>query len=117
MIIKSEHFDFRVQASREQQRVLGEVGLSSDASEEIAAAAGLPLIGKAPDFCFYCGERLTIPAVMWQGRHPTRRDAPSELWLHPTCAEKFVSGLNRDIDELHSEEPLEGTRDDVGGSV
>jgi hypothetical protein len=41
-------------------------------------AAVDPVFLRVPDKCFLCGEKLTLPAVMWNG-------CDSQLWLHAKC--------------------------------
>jgi hypothetical protein len=101
MIVRPEHFKFRVEAQREQGRELGDLGISAELTESlIPAETADPFFTSAPDYCFFCGEKLTVPAVMWHGRHPTNRNAQAEVWLHPSCAERLVSGLRQDVEEL-----------------
>jgi hypothetical protein len=101
MIVRPKHFKFRIEAQHEHERILDEIGMPPEFKEALIPEDSFaPFFVTAPDYCFYCGEKLTIPAVMWNGRHPTDKDALAEVWLHPSCAEHFVTGLRRDIAEL-----------------
>jgi hypothetical protein len=42
-----------------------------------------------PSRCFKCGERLTVPCVMWNG-------IPDKIWLHSDCAEHLGERLIHD---------------------
>ena len=101
MIVRPEHFKFRDETQREQERILGELGMPPELKESLVPPeTSDPLFVTAPEYCFFCGEKLTIPAVMWHGRHSTDNNAPAEVWLHPTCAERLVAGLRRDVEKL-----------------
>jgi hypothetical protein len=54
--------------------------------------------GEHPSVCFLCGEKLTVPCVMWVGPVDIKSTA-GELWLHRECArefgEKLVEEYNR----------------------
>jgi len=100
MIVRSEDFEF----DREKSRKLADLGRDETLSREqrgLIRAAGedQPFITEPASHCFYCGNKLTIPAIMWAGRSGGGKEA-SEIWLHPNCAEKLVAGLVRDVDEL-----------------
>lgn len=49
------------------------------------------------EFCFFCGEKLTLPMVMWHGRNH-RDDA--DIWLHPNCVRPFCNRLMRDFNQF-----------------
>jgi len=46
------------------------------------------------EFCFFCGEKLTLPMVMWHGSNH------SEIWLHPNCVRPFCNRMMRDFNQL-----------------
>jgi hypothetical protein len=102
MIIRPEHFQFRIEAQHQQEQVLEELGMS-DLRESLAPEESFqPFVTSSPCYCFVCNEKLTIPAIMWKGFAP-QEGAGDELWLHPACTGQLVSGLKRDVDELNEE--------------
>lgn len=44
--------------------------------------------------CFFCGEALADPAVVWQGC------ADEALWLHAECVASLFIRLARDVHEI-----------------
>lgn len=46
-----------------------------------------------PDHCFYCGETLSLPCIMWQADF-------DQAYFHPECAKRFAEGLLNDVAEL-----------------
>ena len=48
------------------------------------------LDGSGSPGCFFCGEPLTFPLVMWAG-------AEDKIFLHPLCAEDLHFRMARDI--------------------
>lgn len=54
---------------------------------------GVPFFESAPSECFCCGEKLTIPCVMWHGA------TGQDIWLHPPCALNLAMGLVNDVEE------------------
>lgn len=99
MIVRPEHFD----STRDNEATaLAKDPAFSSAEKSLLRELGReePFFTEPPTFCFYCGEKLTIPAIMWHGRHPTIVNETSEIWLHPKCAEAFCARLARDLNEF-----------------
>ncbi len=46
--------------------------------------------------CFFCGEFLVDPAVMWSGYH----DGSGNIYLHPDCVVEWMPRVMRDALEL-----------------
>lgn len=78
-------------------------------SEEIAEVEGIMGKGFVDPFqisdaydlhddCFYCGKRITIPCVFWQGDYHKGR--PSTACLHAECVEGFCKAIIRDAKEI-----------------
>ena len=100
MIVRSKHFEFDLERSRETEHLAADETLSKDQRERVRAAGDdQPFLADAASHCFYCGEKLTIPAIMWNGRSGGGKDA-AEVWLHPKCAAALATGLSRDAEEL-----------------
>lgn len=49
--------------------------------------------------CFFCGEAVQNPAVMWHGLDGN--DHITNIYLHPHCIIDWYRGLMRDYCELH----------------
>jgi len=100
MIVRSEHFGFDRDKARDIKRLAHDQTLCQE-QRDLIAQGGLdqPFFTEPASHCFYCGEKLTIPAVMWNGRNTSGKDA-AEVWLHPKCAEAFCAHLARDLGEL-----------------
>ncbi len=100
MIVRPEHFEFDRDKSRELTELARDRKLSGEQRDLVNDATNdQPFFSEAASHCFYCGEKLTIPAVMWNGRDGGSADA-AEIWLHPKCAEQLCARLNRDVNEL-----------------
>jgi hypothetical protein len=50
--------------------------------------------------CFHCGEKLSLPCVMWNGSHPVVKNEWFQIWLHPECVEDLFRRLLRDAQEI-----------------
>jgi len=70
MIIRSKHFQYPIKKQHKQEKILKELGLT-DAFE----LSHDPFITSSPCHCFVCEEKLTIPAIMWNGFEPWNRAA------------------------------------------
>ncbi len=100
MIVRPEHFEFDRSKAREIEQIANEPALSESDRDLIRGAGEVrPFLTETASHCFYCGEKLTIPAIMWNGRTRDGKDA-AEIWLHPKCAEAFCARLARDLNEL-----------------
>lgn len=103
MLIQPKHLEWNFKKRDDLQLSLAESVRKGELSEEDAkaildAADYGPFIETVADRCFFCGEQLHIPAVMWHGHHGT--DANSqEIWLHPNCVESLAQRLMRDANE------------------
>ena len=87
MIVRPEHFAF----DRDKQRQLDELAHRRNAkpgTERVSQrelGTDQPFFTEVHSFCFYCGEKLTVPAVVWHGndgKHPgdsARNLASSEM--------------------------------------
>ncbi len=105
MIVRSQHFEFDRDGSREVARLATDQTLSEEQRELInEAGADQPFFTQPSSHCFYCGEKLTIPAVMWNGRDSKGANV-AEIWLHPKCAEHFCARVSRDVNELKIGKP------------
>lgn len=100
MIVRSNDFEFDRGKSREIAALARDETLSPEQRGLIhATGKDQPFITDPASHCFYCGQKLTIPAIMWAGRSGDGKE-PSDIWLHPKCAEALASGLGRDAEEL-----------------
>jgi hypothetical protein len=50
------------------------------------------------DNCFVCGEKLTLPAIVWCGCHQDN-STPLNIGIHPNCAPQLFLGLKDDWHE------------------
>ena len=101
MIVRPEHFAF----DREKQRKLEELArddtLSQQQRESVSEVGqDQPFFTDVQSYCFYCGEKLTVPAVMWHGNDGKHSGASLEIWLHVKCAEQLSARIDRDVNEL-----------------
>lgn len=82
--------------------------LSPDAFPEATMAIVRDVDLKRPDAathfgsedadCFFCGERLGTPFVLWQGTGPLGR-----LVLHPACVLELNLRISRDVHAIQHE--------------
>lgn len=101
MIVRPEHFEFNRQRSRELKELDTDQTLTEEQKKILRElGSDRPFFTSAPSFCFFCGEKLTVPSVMWSGRSGEKDGDPVEIWLHPKCGEQFCARLGRDVTEL-----------------
>lgn len=101
MIVRSNHFQYDRDNAREIQELASDKTLSQEQRDLVAElGTDQPFFTEVQSYCFYCGERLTVPAVMWHGNDGKRSGEPAEIWLHPKCAEQLSARIQRDINEL-----------------
>ena len=81
MIVLPKHFSYRTDHVKAWEKAMDQVESEDglDMSEFRTLLSDTPFFQKCPETCFYCGNKLTIPAVMWQG------DRGDQIWLHPAC--------------------------------
>jgi hypothetical protein len=72
--------------------------LSKEDAEKICADHRFApvFMGPISQFCFFCGNKLTIPCIMWHGRSGKNTDF-QEIFMHIACAERLAAGLNSDV--------------------
>ncbi len=100
MIVRPKHFEFDREKSRELAELADDQTLSKEQRDLIPKSdMDQPFFTEPATHCFYCGEKLTIPAVAWNG-HDRRSADAVDIWLHPKCAEHLSARLSRDADEL-----------------
>lgn len=54
------------------------------------------------DKCFFCGEKLTIPALMWHGNSSDSKGFP--MCLHLDCVEDFANRIVIDVKRFRDSE-------------
>jgi len=96
MLVQPHHFDYR-RASDDAP------DLTADEKASVLASGldkpwavfgqGDSAVQEPKHDCFFCGRKLTIPAVMWEGHDDS-------IWMHPDCVEKLSHRLMRDVREL-----------------
>jgi hypothetical protein len=101
MIVRPEHFAF----DREKLQHLLQLGIDETLTQdqkELVSELGTdePFFTEVQSFCFYCCERLTVPAVAWHGSGGKQPGDTIEIWLHPKCAEQLSARIQRDVNEL-----------------
>jgi hypothetical protein len=100
MIVRADHFEFNRQRMRDIQELATDQTLTDDQKELVRElGTDRPFFTDAPSFCFFCGEKLTIPAVMWCGLSGDKFGDPMQIWLHPKCAEQLCARIQRDVNE------------------
>lgn len=101
MIVRPEQFAFDREKRRETDRLATDETLSNEQRDLVSGLADdQPFFSEVQSYCFYCGEKLTIPAVMWHGNDGKNSGDPVEIWLHPKCAENLSARITRDTSEL-----------------
>jgi hypothetical protein len=103
MIVRPNHFRFDRQKQRQLDELAVDETLTSD-QQELIGELGVdqPFFNDVQSFCFYCSEKLTVPAVAWHGSNGESRGDAVEIWLHPKCAEHLAARIQRDVNELKS---------------
>lgn len=101
MLVRPEHFAF----DREKLQRLLQLGIDETLTQdqkELVSELGTdePFVTEVQSFCFYCGEKLTVPAVAWHGSSGKQTGDTIEIWLHPKCAEQLSARIQRDVNEL-----------------
>lgn len=101
MIIRPEDFEHDL----EKQRQLEQLAKDETLSEEVRQLVGdtessHPFVMEVQSFCFFCAEKLTVPAVIWHGASGIERGDAVEVCLHPQCAEQLAARVQRDVTEL-----------------
>jgi hypothetical protein len=72
---------------------------------------GVPAEG---ELCFYCGELVHDPAVVWRGRTDCEQ-CLGNICLHPVCAVEFCLRILRDVHEWECTTHSELLARQVGG--
>jgi len=49
--------------------------------------------------CFCCGEKLTLPAIIWRGSDPSENAICMTIAMHPDCVLDMFNGLKDDWHE------------------
>src|SRR5437016_3291271 len=101
MIVRPKHFEFDREKQRQLEQLATDETLSQD-QRELASELGTnqPFITEVHCFCFYCAEKLTVPAIVWHGCAGKTAGDATEIWLHPKCAEQLSARIQRDVNEL-----------------
>jgi hypothetical protein len=96
MLVQPHHFDYRRASDNDHSLTADEKAAMLEAGLDSPWAVcghGYAALHEPPQVCYYCGDKLTIPAVMWYGHY-------ERIWMHPVCAEKLSHRLMRDVREL-----------------
>lgn len=103
MLIHPKDFEHKYEDQR-RERAYCEAAvqrgeLSKEDAEKICADHRFApvFMGPISEFCFFCGNKLTIPCIMWHG------NTGDEIYMHPSCTELLIQGLTSDI-ELYKNE-------------
>ena len=102
MIVHPKHFAF----DREKQRQLEQLATDETFTQEQRefideAATNEPFFTDVHSFCFYCAEKLTVPAIVWHGCAGKHSGDTTEIWLHPKCAEQLSARIQRDVSQMN----------------
>lgn len=102
MIVRPADFAFDLEKHRQLKQLATDQTLTEEQREIIDEhATAQPFVTEVKSFCFYCAEKLTVPAVAWRGCDGQHGGNTIEIWLHPNCAEQFFARLQRDVNELN----------------
>jgi len=66
---------------------------ATDLADDIKASF---ITVKPGDDCFYCGDPLALPYVIWQGADGNESKDFTQIGLHPGCAERIGAALVHD---------------------
>ena len=101
MIIRPEDFAHDLEKQRQLEQLAKDETLSEDIRQLIGdTETNHPFVMEVQSFCFFCAEKLTVPAVIWHGADGNDRGDSVEIWLHPKCAEQLAARIQRDVNEL-----------------
>ena len=101
MIIRPKDFAFDLAKQHQLEQLAIDKSLTQEQREIIGEhGTAEPFATEVQSFCFYCSEKLTVPAVVWHGCDGKHAGDTAEIWLHPKCAEQFSGRIQRDINEL-----------------
>jgi hypothetical protein len=102
MIVRPKHFAFDREKQRQFEQLAKDEMLSQE-QRELTSEVGAdePFFTEVQSFCFYCAEKLTVPAVVWHGCAGKQPGDITEIWLHPRCAEQLSARIQRDVNELN----------------
>ena len=101
-IIRPEYFAWDLEKQRQLEQLARDETLSEDVRELIGdfETTSHPFVTEVQSYCFFCAEKLTIPAIIWHGADGNTCGDAVEIWLHPKCAEQLSARLQRDVNEL-----------------
>jgi hypothetical protein len=101
MIVRPRHFAFNPEKQRQLDSLQVDPALTQEQKDLVnEIGTDQPFFTDVQSFCFYCAEKLTVPAVVWSGSNGREPGGSAEIWLHPKCAEHLCARLSRDADEL-----------------
>lgn len=101
MIIRPKHFAFDLDKQRKLEQLAIDETLTREQRELVSElGANQPFITEVHSFCFYCAEKLTVPAIVWHGCGGKAAADTTEIWLHPKCADLLSAQIQRDVNEL-----------------
>ena len=91
MIVTQKAFDWQPSPEEIQERIKScrEAGIETD-WKTWEPWNFFELGGKHSSLCFLCGEKLTVPCIMWVGPDDAGN---GELWFHIECAKIFGQKL------------------------
>jgi hypothetical protein len=82
MVVQAEHFEYHFPSNEEERQMLRQLG----EDEPWAVVGQGRAIYQPQEKCYYCGDKLTLPLVMWSGW-------TEPIWLHPQCAHELGTHL------------------------
>ena len=101
MIVAPEHFAFDRDKQRELETLATDEALTQEQRDSVnELGRDQPFFTEAKSYCFYCAQKLTVPAIMWHGNDGKHSGNTIEIWLHPKCAEQLSPRIDRDVNEL-----------------
>jgi hypothetical protein len=101
VIVRPKHFAFDLEKQRRLEQLATDETLTQDQKELIdELGRDQPFFTEVQSSCFYCAEKLTVPAIVWHGCAGKHAGETTEIWLHAKCAEQLSARIERDVNEL-----------------
>ena len=101
MIVRPEQFRFNVEKARDLSALAVDETLTQEQKDLVSEPdTDQPFLTEVRSFCFYCAEKLTVPAIAWHGCAGKHPGDTTEVWLHPKCADQLSARIRRDANEL-----------------
>jgi hypothetical protein len=101
MIFRKEHFEYdwqkRAETAEEIEDCIErgiEVPNANQLLDPERYAPGF--VHEMHVYCFVCGDKLTVPLIMWNGFDGHSLEDGKQIWMHPNCAHRLSEHLEKD---------------------